>query len=118
MSIDASEGQFSIDINDATDDCGQVQISAGRDISASMLDRIEAIELYVCELIEVIGQYESQASDQQTKLAVQTPVEFLKWDLLNLVEESCIDTVRLKAMLKSAGRTAGKRQGYLINLCR
>lgn len=113
MSADTREAQFITANDDATDAGEQVQISAGRDISASLLDRIEAIELYVCELIEVIGQYESQASNQQAKLAVQTPVEFLKWDLLNLVEESRIDTVRLKAMLKSAARTAGKRQGYL-----
>lgn len=113
MSIDTAEGRFAADIDDATDACGQVQISAGRDISSSLLDRIETIELYVCELIEVIGQYESQPPGQQERLEVQAPVEFLKWDLLNLVEESRIDAVRLKAMLKSAARTANKRQGYL-----
>lgn len=113
MSIDTREAPLVMESDDATDAGGLVQISAGRDISASLLDRIEAIELYVCELIEVIGQYESQASDQREQVATQMPVEFLKWDLLNLVEESRIDTVRLKAMLKSAARTSGKRSSYL-----
>lgn len=113
MSAYTREAQFVTENDDATDADEQVQISAGRDISAGLLDRIEAIEFYVCELIEVIGQYESRENHQQAKIAVQTPVEFLKWDLLNLVEESRIDTVRLKAMLKSVARTAGKRQGYL-----
>ena len=113
MSMNTRAPLFSIETDDATDSGEQVQISTSRDISTSLLDRIEAIELYVCELIEVIGQYESQTSDQAEPIAVQTPVEFLKWDLLNLVEESRIDTVRLKAALKSAARTSGKRSGYL-----
>ncbi len=113
MSINTREALTVMETDDATDAGGQVQISAGRDISAGLLDRIEAIELYVCELIEVIGQYESQASDQQQQVDTQMPIEFLKWDLLNLVEESRIDTVRLKAMLISAARTSGKRSGYL-----
>ena len=113
MSIDTRESPFVMETDDATDAGEQVQISAGRDISASLLDRIEAIELYVCELVEVIGQYESLTSSQEEQPAIQIPVEFLKWDLLNLVEESRIDAVRLKAMLKSAARTSGKRSGYL-----
>lgn len=113
MSADTRETQLITEIDDATDMEKQMQISAGRDISASLLERIEAIELYVCELIDVIGQYESQASSQRVELVTPAPVEFLKWDLLNLVEESRIDSVRLKAMLKSAERTAGRKRGYL-----
>lgn len=113
MSINTRETLSVSENDDATVTGEQVQLSAGRDISAGLLDRIEAIELYVCELIEVIGQYESHAPEQQAALAAQTPVEFLKWDLLNLVEESRIDSVRLKAMLKNAARSASKKTSYL-----
>lgn len=113
MSNDTREAPFVIENDDATYTGEQGQLSAGRDIAASLLDRIDSIEFYVCELIEIIGQYESQPPGQQAKIAEQTPVEFLKWDLLNLVEESRISTVHLKAMLKSATLTAGKRPGYL-----
>lgn len=69
MSADTREAQSIIANDDATDAGEQVKISAGRDISASLLDRIGVIELYIYEFIEVVGKYESQVSNRQAKLA-------------------------------------------------
>jgi hypothetical protein len=113
MSTDTREAPFVIENDDATDAGERGQIIAGEDNAASRLDRIEVIEQYISELIEVIGEYEPRGPRQQTKVAEQTPVGFLKRDLLNLLEESRINAVCLKTKLKSATPSAGKRSGYL-----
>ena len=69
MSADTREAQSIIANDDATDAGEQVKIYAGRDISASLLDRIGVIELYIYEFIEVVGKYESQVPNRQAKLA-------------------------------------------------
>ncbi|WP_126456499.1 hypothetical protein [Sulfuriflexus mobilis] len=103
-------------IDDEAIDVGNhVQISAGNEIAGSLLERMEAIELYVCELIKVLRDYETARADtpEEGKWAGSLPLEFLKWDLLNLVEESRMDTVHLKAMLKRASRQSAQKTLYL-----
>ena len=85
-------------------------------IAADLLDRLEAIELYVCELMDVMTDYESQYRQvSSTPVAEDVPVEFLKWDLLNLMAESRVDAVRLKSKLKKKARLCTPFTGGLLN---
>jgi len=93
-------------------DESHTQVSIGSDIATRLQERLEAMEFYICELIEVMGDYEilypNMAEDRANKMSdrvsntEQIPVEFLKWDLLNLITESRGDALRLRRMLRNA----------------
>jgi len=75
-------------------------------LARDLLHSLETIELYVCELMDVMADYESQYRRVSSKpVAEDVPVEFMKWDVLNLIAESRVDAVVLKSKLKKKGRS-------------
>jgi len=85
-------------------------------IASDLLDRLEAIELYFCELMDVMADYESSYRQvSTTPVAENVPVEFLKWDLFNMMAESRVDAVRLKSKLKQKARLYTPVTGSLLN---
>jgi len=77
-------------------------------LSGDLLHKLETIELYVCELMDVMADYESQSQPSNVlpkPVAEGVPVEFMKWDLLNLIAESRVDAVVLKSKLKKKQRS-------------
>lgn len=92
-------------------DESHTQVSIGSDIASRLQERLEAIELYVRELIDVMNDYEvvnptlsrdKGKTGQSLSAGEHIPVEFLKRDLLNLITESHHDAQRLRRMLRMA----------------
>ena len=68
-------------------------------IAMQLGDRLNAMELYVKELINILGKVESEIEKhdhQDLKKIMETvPSEFIKWDLVNLVKEAKHDADQL-----------------------
>lgn len=68
-------------------------------IAMQLNDRLNAMELYIKELINVLGSMEGEIrrNDEQAlqRILESVPNEFIKWDLVNLVAEAKHDASRL-----------------------
>ena len=68
-------------------------------IAIQLGDRLNAMELYIKELINVLGamEVEIEGYDEQAlkRIMESVPSEFIKWDLVNLVVEAKNDASQL-----------------------
>ena len=68
-------------------------------IAMQLGDRLNAVELYIKELNNVLGTMESVLQQHDStalkRILESVPVEFLKRDLVNLVEDAKIDASKL-----------------------
>jgi len=68
-------------------------------IAMQLGDRLNAMELYVKELINVLGAMESEIGQHDKgaleRIMESVPSEFIKWDLVNLVTEAKKDASQL-----------------------
>ena len=82
-------------------------------IAMQLGDRLSAMELYIKELINLLGAVEGEAEqrgNKELKRILETiPGEFIKWDLVNLVDEAKGDALRLGEYADASVRSMLKR---------
>ncbi len=82
-------------------------------IAMQLADRLNAMELYIKELINVLGKVEGeieQNDHKALKAIMETiPGEFIKWDLVNLLHEAKTDADQLGEYADASVRTMLKQ---------
>lgn len=83
-------------------------------IAMQLGDRLNAMELYIKELINVLGKVESEIEQHEHKalkrIMETIPSEFIKWDLINLLNEAKNDAGQLGEYADASVRSMLKQR--------